>query len=151
MRPSLPAHTQFDSVCSFVRLEWGKYAFHKTASQRVGSERTKSTRVSWWDARLSRPERWPELGSESKWTRYGWESDNGNVWVPTGQGGAAHGGSHWDVQVPNSNGDYDNIYPPQPGTSEFSTLESSTSGTGLASTTDTGGASTFGSSSGVSK
>jgi hypothetical protein len=36
---------------------------------------------------------------------------NGNVWVPTGQGGLAHGGPHWDVQDPN--GGYENKYPPQ--------------------------------------
>ena len=40
---------------------------------------------------------------------YGWEDKNGNVWVPTGQGGAAHGGPHWDVQIPG--GDYINVRP----------------------------------------
>jgi RHS repeat-associated protein len=30
----------------------------------------------------------------------GWLDANGNVWVPTGQGGNAHGGPHWDVQGP---------------------------------------------------
>jgi hypothetical protein len=39
----------------------------------------------------------------------GWESGDGTVWVPTGQGGAAHGGPHWDVQNPDGN--YDNVYP----------------------------------------
>jgi hypothetical protein len=39
----------------------------------------------------------------------GWEDRNGNVWVPTGQGGEAHGGPHWDVQRPG--GGYDNVYP----------------------------------------
>jgi hypothetical protein len=40
---------------------------------------------------------------------YGWESDDGTVWVPTGQGGFAHGGPHWDVQTPG--GGYDNAKP----------------------------------------
>ena len=31
---------------------------------------------------------------------YGWEDDKGRVWCPTGQAGRAHGGPHWDVQVP---------------------------------------------------
>jgi RHS repeat-associated protein len=31
---------------------------------------------------------------------YGWEDASGDVWVPTGQGGGAHGGPHWDVQTP---------------------------------------------------
>jgi hypothetical protein len=39
----------------------------------------------------------------------GWLDANGNVWVPTGQGGGAHGGPHWDVQTPG--GGYDNIRP----------------------------------------
>jgi RHS repeat-associated protein len=41
--------------------------------------------------------------------KWGWVDDKGNVWVPTGQGGAAHGGPHWDVQDPK--GGYDNVYP----------------------------------------
>lgn len=39
---------------------------------------------------------------------WGWVDDNGNVWVPTGQGGGAHGGPHWDVQT---GGGYINVYP----------------------------------------
>ncbi len=39
----------------------------------------------------------------------GWEDSKGNVWVPTGPGGAAHGGPHWDVQKPG--GGYENVYP----------------------------------------
>lgn len=31
---------------------------------------------------------------------HGWQDSKGNVWVPTGQGGRAHGGPHWDVQTP---------------------------------------------------
>jgi len=31
----------------------------------------------------------------------GWLDDKGRVWCPTGQGGRAHGGPHWDVQLPN--------------------------------------------------
>jgi RHS repeat-associated protein len=30
----------------------------------------------------------------------GWRDADGDVWVPTGQGGEAHGGPHWDVQTP---------------------------------------------------
>jgi RHS repeat-associated protein len=43
---------------------------------------------------------------------YGWEDRSGDVWVPTGWGGAAHGGPHWDVQTPG--GGYRNAKPPQP-------------------------------------
>jgi RHS repeat-associated protein len=39
----------------------------------------------------------------------GWRDKNGNVWVPTGPGGEAHGGPHWDVQTPG--GGYVNVYP----------------------------------------
>ncbi|WP_373695638.1 polymorphic toxin type 37 domain-containing protein [Stenotrophomonas sp. C1657] len=39
----------------------------------------------------------------------GWLDKSGDVWVPSGQGGGAHGGPHWDVQSPN--GDYINVYP----------------------------------------
>lgn len=39
----------------------------------------------------------------------GWLADDGTVWVPTGQGGRAHGGPHWDVQGPR--GGYENVYP----------------------------------------
>ncbi len=40
---------------------------------------------------------------------WGWLDDKGKVWVPTGPGGKAHGGPHWDVQLPG--GGYTNIYP----------------------------------------
>ena len=42
---------------------------------------------------------------------YGWQDDKGDVWVPTGQGGSAHGGPHWDVQGPR--GRYRNVKPPK--------------------------------------
>ena len=45
----------------------------------------------------------------SKNGKVGWPDKNGNIWVPTGPGPLAHGGSHWDVQFPN--GGYDNVYP----------------------------------------
>jgi RHS repeat-associated protein len=46
----------------------------------------------------------------------GWEDADGNVWVPTGPGGTAHGDPHWDVQKPKSSGGgrgrrYENVYP----------------------------------------
>lgn len=48
---------------------------------------------------------------------YGWPDKKGNVWVPTGNGGAkpgttgsAHGGPHWDVQDPKT-GLHKNILP----------------------------------------
>jgi hypothetical protein len=31
---------------------------------------------------------------------HGWLDAKGRVWCPTGQGGRAHGGPHWDVQLP---------------------------------------------------
>ncbi|WP_170288213.1 polymorphic toxin type 37 domain-containing protein [Marilutibacter maris] len=40
---------------------------------------------------------------------YGWPDKKGRVWVPTGPGGSAHGGPHWDVQIPG--GGYINVYP----------------------------------------
>ena len=39
----------------------------------------------------------------------GWPDKKGDVWVPTGPGGDAHGGPHWDVQTPG--GSYRNVYP----------------------------------------
>lgn len=39
----------------------------------------------------------------------GWPDEKGDVWVPTGPGGDAHGGPHWDVQTPG--GGYRNVYP----------------------------------------
>jgi RHS repeat-associated protein len=39
----------------------------------------------------------------------GWQDSKGDVWCPTGQGGNAHGGPHWDVQTPG--GDYRNVKP----------------------------------------
>jgi len=38
---------------------------------------------------------------------WGWEAKDGSVWVPTGKGGTAHGGPHWDVQFPK--GGYKNV------------------------------------------
>ena len=40
---------------------------------------------------------------------HGWEDENGDVWVPTGPGSRAHGGPHWDVQLPG--GGHVNVYP----------------------------------------
>ncbi|WP_330745848.1 RHS repeat-associated core domain-containing protein, partial [Burkholderia territorii] len=39
----------------------------------------------------------------------GWVDKSDNVWVPTGLGADAHGGPHWDVQMPG--GEYENVYP----------------------------------------
>jgi RHS repeat-associated protein len=41
--------------------------------------------------------------------RGGWLDSSGNIWQPTGPGGRAHGGSHWDVQRPD--GTHVNVYP----------------------------------------
>jgi len=41
----------------------------------------------------------------------GWADSKGRVWCPTGQGGRAHGGPHWDVQLPG--GGYINVRPGQ--------------------------------------
>jgi len=38
---------------------------------------------------------------------WGWQDSKGYVWCPTGQGGNAHGGPHWDVQTPGD--DYRNV------------------------------------------
>jgi len=56
----------------------------------------------------------PKTGEE--WVRDdvgrgGWKDASGNVWQPTGWGGLAHGGLHWDVQL--SGGGYVNIRPGQ--------------------------------------
>jgi uncharacterized protein YozE (UPF0346 family) len=43
---------------------------------------------------------------------YGYPDRNGNVWIPTGPGGRnspAHGGPHWDVQIPG--GGHRNVRP----------------------------------------
>jgi RHS repeat-associated protein len=45
-------------------------------------------------------------------TANGWEDKKGDVWCPSGQGGRAHGGPHWDVQSPG--GGYRNVRP-RPG------------------------------------
>ena len=39
----------------------------------------------------------------------GYRDKNGNLWIPTGKGGKAHGGPHWDVQRPG--GGYINVHP----------------------------------------
>nr|WKF59728.1 tRNA(Glu)-specific nuclease WapA [Paraburkholderia busanensis] len=43
---------------------------------------------------------------------WGWEDSSGDVWCPTGQGGNAHGGPHWDVQSPG--GRNRNVRPTRP-------------------------------------
>jgi hypothetical protein len=40
---------------------------------------------------------------------YGYPDDQGRVWFPTGTGGTAHGGPHWDVQE--KDGSHKNVYP----------------------------------------
>jgi hypothetical protein len=42
----------------------------------------------------------------------GWQDKKGDVWCPSGQGGRAHGGPHWDIQSPG--GGYRNVRP-RPG------------------------------------
>lgn len=42
---------------------------------------------------------------------YGYPDKDGNVWIPIGTGGEAHGGPHWDVQKPG--GGYMNVFPPK--------------------------------------
>jgi hypothetical protein len=61
---------------------------------------------------------------------WGWESGN-DVWVPTGQGGLAHGGPHYDVQVGKGNV---NVYPPKNPSSEFRAFEDSDGGGGVFNT-----------------
>ena len=39
----------------------------------------------------------------------GWLDNSGDVWVPTGHGGSAHGGPRWDVQTPKDG--YENVGP----------------------------------------
>jgi RHS repeat-associated protein len=46
------------------------------------------------------PNPFPGRGGAS----HGWEDSKGRVWCPTGQGGRAHGGPHWDVQDPKTGG-----------------------------------------------
>lgn len=43
---------------------------------------------------------------------HGWKDKKGRVWCPTGKGGRAHGGSHWDVETPG--GGNENVYPSVP-------------------------------------
>lgn len=40
---------------------------------------------------------------------YGYPDSKGRVWVPSGPNG--HGGPHWDVEYPNQQKDYDNVFP----------------------------------------
>jgi len=59
-------------------------------------------------------ENWvPNPNPRNGGSSHGWEDDKGRVWCPTGQGGRAHGGPHWDVQKPG--GGYDNVFPARPG------------------------------------
>ena len=44
---------------------------------------------------------------------HGWEDDRGRVWCPTGWGNNAHGGPHWDVQLPGRRPRYVNVRPGQ--------------------------------------
>jgi RHS repeat-associated protein len=50
-----------------------------------------------------------QWGQSPNGNGWGWVDKDGNVWVPTGQGSAAHGGPHWDVQQ--QGGGYQNVYP----------------------------------------
>jgi len=52
-----------------------------------------------WDKRLVKN---PNGGG------YGYPDEDGNVWVPTGEGG--HGGPHWDKQNPKT-GKHTNVFP----------------------------------------
>ena len=51
------------------------------------------------------PNPYPGMGGSS----HGWLDDKGQVWCPTGKGGRAHGGPHWDVQRPGKRNI--NVYP----------------------------------------
>ncbi len=57
------------------------------------------------------PKRWDGKKVKNQKTgQYGYPDRDGNIWIPTGPGSAAHGGAHWDVVAPNGT-DYDNVYP----------------------------------------
>nr|WP_249405751.1 polymorphic toxin type 37 domain-containing protein [Stenotrophomonas sp. CFBP 13718] len=56
------------------------------------------------------PKGGPKWRQSPKGRGNGWLDADGNVWVPSGQGGSAHGGPHWDVQGKNGR-DYENLYP----------------------------------------
>lgn len=49
-----------------------------------------------------------ELVKNPNGVGYGYPDEEGNIWVPTGEGG--HGGVHWDVQNPRTR-KHENIYP----------------------------------------
>lgn len=55
------------------------------------------------------PKGGPKWGSSPRRRGNGWVDVDGNVWVPSGQGGSVHGGPHWDVQF--KAGGYKNKYP----------------------------------------
>ena len=57
------------------------------------------------------PKRWDgKKVKHPKTGQHGYPDKNGKVWVPTGPGSGAHGGTHWDVVSPDGKR-YDNVYP----------------------------------------
>lgn len=57
------------------------------------------------------PKRWNgKKVKHPKTGQHGYPDKNGKVWVPTGPGPGAHGGTHWDVVSPDGKR-YDNVYP----------------------------------------
>jgi len=56
------------------------------------------------------PKRWNgRMAKNPNGDGMGYPDEKGRVWIPTGDGPLAHGGPHWDVQIPG--GGYSNVYP----------------------------------------
>lgn len=77
---------------------------------------------------------------------YGYPDKRGKIWVPTGVGGRAHRGPHWDVQYPNGT-DHDNVLPPKSWFSNTSKMDAaknaaSTSSASASTSTVAGAATT---------
>lgn len=67
-------------------------------------------------SRIKDGETWGTVEKGPLTGKGGFVDDKGKIWVPTGQGGRAHGrggglkGAHWDVQNPDGSG-HRNVYP----------------------------------------
>ena len=85
-----------DAVDSIYNAKPPKNAYNPNGPKAPGKPRPENGFEDPKDGENWVPNPYPGKGGSS----HGWQDSKGRVWCPTGQGGRAHGGRHWDVQLP---------------------------------------------------
>lgn len=96
--------------CLDLSVEVNEFKQMHEASEKPASEAQAPGKPTENDGYIP-PKKWDgKKVKHPKTGQHGYPDKSGKVWVPTGPGSGAHGGSHWDVVSPDGKR-YDNVYP----------------------------------------